>query len=88
MLNQDLSKLSKHELLAFIEAQSKMRASGLIVKRNSAGGVYIRHDSFIEYSKSKEKEYVAGLNIPATTAKALFGNPELLKQVVEQVATL
>lgn len=80
MLEQ-LKNMSKQELLALIESQAKAQASGLIVKLTEKGGVYIRHDSFKEFSTAKGKEYTAGINLGFVTAKALFNSPELLKQI-------
>lgn len=83
-----LSKLSKTDLLAMVEKMAKAQNSGLMVKRNSAGGLYIRHDTFKEFSSAKQKEYVAGINIPANTALALFGNPELCKEIFERIKSM
>ena len=83
-----LSKLSKTDLLAMVEKMTKAQNSGLMVKRNSAGGLYIRHDSFKEFSSAKQKEYVAGINIPANTAVALFGNQELCKEIFERIKSM
>lgn len=81
----DLSKLSKNELLALIEQQHKNNAAGLIVKVTEKGGLFIRHDSFTEYSKAKEKDYVAGINLGFNTAKALFNNPVLLEEIKNSI---
>jgi hypothetical protein len=81
----DLSKLSKQELLALIERQQRNDASGLIVKLTEKGGVYIRHDSFKEFSTAKGKEYTAGLNMGFVTAKALFNNPALVEAIRESI---
>ena len=62
--------------------------SGLIVKLNSKGGVFIRSNEFKEFSVSKNKEYTAGINMGANTAKALFGNPTLLADIAKQVQGL
>lgn len=86
MLN--MKDMTKQELLAYIELQQANNAAGLIVKVTEKGGVYIRHDSFLEYSAAKEKDYVAGINLGYKTAKALFGNPALLKQVIDSVSKL
>lgn len=84
----DLSKLSKQELMALLENQIKAQASGLQVKLNKSGGVYIRHDSFREFSASKSKEYVAGINVPLLTALALFGNATLCAEIHEAIKAL
>lgn len=84
----DLSKLSKNELMALLERQIKQQASGLMVKLNSAGGVYIRHDSFREFSDKKGKEYTAGINVPLLTALALFGNPTLCAEIHEAIKAI
>lgn len=89
MLNNEmLAKMNKNDLLALVERLTKAQASSLLVKRNSSGGVYIRHDSFKEFSDSKQKEYVAGINVPANTAIALFGNPELCKEIFEAIKNI
>lgn len=87
-INTDLNKLSKTELMAMLEAKLKAEAGGLMVKRNASGGVYIRHPSFKEFSDSKQKEYVAGINIPAATAVALFSNPALFKEIGDAIKAL
>ena len=79
-LEQELEQLK--QLLA---SQS---SGGLMVKVNSSGGVYIRHASFVEYSSTKNKEYVAGVNMGYVTAKALFNNPELIEQIRTAVNAL
>ena len=90
MLNSqiDLTKLTKQELCALIEQQHKNNAAGLIVKVTDKGGLYIRSDSFVEYSTAKEKDYVAGINMGLNTAIALFTNDALLTQVVASVKAL
>lgn len=61
------------------------QASGLMVKKNSAGGVYIRSAQFKEWSVKKGKQYTYGLNIPLATAKILFNDAEMLEQIKEAV---
>ena len=88
-MSQDaLSKLTKNELMALIEQQHKNNAAGLMVKVTDKGGIFIKHDSFKEYSTAKEKEYVAGINIGFATAQALFNNPSLLSEVVASIKAL
>lgn len=84
------SKLTNAERqeLEELRALKQAQDSGLLVKRTEKGGVYIKHTSFVEYSTAKSKNYVAGINLGAKTAKALFGNPELLAQVVKSVNSL
>jgi hypothetical protein len=84
----DITKLSKPELLAYIERQASNNASGLLFKVTDKGGIYIRHDSFKEYSSTKSKDYIAGINIGYSTAKALFNNPALLDAIRESVNTI
>lgn len=84
----DLSKLTKQELLAMVEQQAKNSASGLIVKVTEKGGIYISHESFVEYSTAKGKTYKAGINIGMNTAQALFLDPTLLSNVVESIRTV
>ena len=83
-----LSKLNKNELVAMMEKMLKNQGSELMVKFNSSGGVYIRHSSFKEFSQAKQKEYIAGINVPLLTALALFGNPELCKEIHERITEL
>ncbi len=78
---QHLQGKSAQELIAIIEAQAKRDSSGLIVKITEKGGVFIKHESFKEYSTAKEKEYIAGINLGFTTAKALFNNPDMINQI-------
>jgi hypothetical protein len=85
---EQIAKMKPTELKAALESIVKQQATGLQVKLNKSGGVYIRHDSFKEFSASKSKEYVAGINVPLLTALALFGNPELCKQIHEQIKNL
>jgi hypothetical protein len=84
----ELSKLSKTELQALVAQMQAAQESGLMVKLNSSGGVFIRHNSFKAWSTSKNKEYTAGVNMPYGVAKALFGNAELLEQIAVQVKNL
>jgi len=86
--SMDLSKLSKQDLMELLQRQAENNASGLMVKLTAGGGVYIKHDSFREFSVAKNKEYTAGINIGYATAKALFGNPALLKQVSDSINAL
>jgi hypothetical protein len=80
-----LAKMSKEQLLAMLENKLKADASGLIVKLTDKGGVYIRHDSFKEFSTAKGKEYTAGINLGFVTAKSLFNNPELINQIRDAI---
>lgn len=84
----DLGKLSKQELLAYIERQQQNDAAGLMVKLTEKGGIYIRHDSFKEFSSAKGKEYTAGINLGFVTAKALFNNPALLEAIRDSINAL
>ena len=84
----DLSKLTKQELCALIEQQHKNNAAGLIVKVTEKGGVFIRHETFLEHSTAKGKDYVAGINMGFSTAHALFTNEALLSQVVASIKAL
>lgn len=80
-----LSKMNKEDLIKMLEAKMKAESTGLLVKMNQSGGVFIRHDSFKEHSARTGKDYTAGINIPYFTAKALFNNPELLNQVRDSI---
>lgn len=88
-LNENLSKMTKAELMEALERAMKSKANvggqALLVKRNASGGVFIRHPSFLEFSDRTQKDYVAGINIPANTAVALFSNPELLNQIAQAI---
>ena len=61
--------------------------TGVTIKRNKSGGLYVRHPNFIEYSEDKNKEYINGVNIPMNTAKQLFSNKTLLNAIQEFVQT-
>lgn len=76
------------ELEAMISAQQQSRSMGLLVKENKSGGIYIKAPSFIEYSVAKNKEYVAGINLGAATAKALFNNPELIDAIRDAINSM
>ena len=87
----DTNNMTKDQLKALVAqlAQANQaQASGLMVKPNKSGGVYIRHNSFVEYSEAKGKNYVAGINMGNETAKALFNNPELLDQIKSMINSL
>lgn len=62
------------------------------IKLNISGGLFVRHPSFIAFSKNKNKNYVAGINIPSygnpAILKQMFLNPELLQQIQAFVKTL
>lgn len=76
------------ELEAQLARQQRAMESKLTVKLNQSGGVYIRHDSFREWSTAKNKEYVAGVNMGYNTALTLFNNPELIEQVRDMVNSI
>lgn len=80
-----LAKLPKEQLLKIMEQQIKAQASGLTVKLTDKGGVYIRHDSFKEFSSAKGKEYTAGINLGFVTAKSLFNNQALIEQIRDAI---
>ncbi len=84
----DLNKLTKDELKAMVEKTVAQQASGLMVKRNSSGGVFIRAESFVEWSDKKNKSYTAGVNIPQNTAKVLFNDSNLLELIRDAVNEL
>jgi len=48
---------------------------------NKNGGLYVKDPTFKAWSKTKNKEYTAGLNIDMNVARALFNNPELLEEI-------
>ena len=81
----NLKNMTKEQLLKLMEANLKAQASGLTVKLTEKGGVYIRHDSFREFSQAKGKEYTAGINLGFVTAKSLFNNPALLEQIRDAI---
>ncbi len=58
------------------------------VSRNKSGGVFIRHPKFIEHSASKDKDYIAGVNIPPNVAKVLFGDPAVFAELAKRVLAL
>lgn len=58
------------------------------VSRNKSGGVFIRHPRFIEHSAAKDKDYIAGLNIPPAVAKVLFGDPAVFAELAKLVLAL
>ena len=84
----NLNNLTKAELLKLLQAQQAQQQAGLMVKRNSSGGVYIRSDKFQEWSEKKGKAYTAGINIPSNTAKVLFNDASLIELIKEAVNQL
>lgn len=84
-MSLNLSKMSKEQIIALYESKLKAESSGLMVKVNQSGGVYIRHNSFKEFSDRTQKEYTAGINVPMATAVALFGNKDLCAQIFEAI---
>ena len=58
------------------------------VSRNKSGGVFIRHPKFIEHSVDKDKDYVAGINIPPKVAKVLFGDKAVFEELAKLVLAL
>jgi hypothetical protein len=84
----NLSKMSKEELVKLLQQQQASQASGLMVKFNSGGGIFIRSSKFQEWSTAKNKSYVAGINIPPNTAQVLFNDPQLLELIREEVNAL
>lgn len=59
---------------------------GLQVKRNSTGGLFIRHPALKGVSK-EGKPYTISINLVAGS-EPLFTNPEILKEVVAKVTAL
>lgn len=88
MTTPNFKTMTKEQLIALVESQSKQASDKLLVKINSAGGVFIRHASFREFSERTGKEYVAGINMGFETAKVLFNSPEMLKSIQEHVNAL
>ena len=89
-MSLNLQNMTKTQLEALIMEQAKQleaKASGLVVKRNKAGGVYITHQSFRAMKKDGSGDYQAGLNISDETAKALFLT-DIKDQIAELVRTL
>jgi len=84
----NLSKLTKEQLMAMVEKTQELQASGLMVKRNASGGIFVRAESFVEWSDKKQKNYTAGVNIPANTAKVLFNDDNLLGLIRDAINDL
>jgi hypothetical protein len=88
----NLTKAQMEQHIKQLEAQlagvQKAQSTGLMVKVNASGGIYIRSSEFREWSAKKNKEYTAGINLGFNTAKVLFNSPELLEQIKEQVNQL
>jgi hypothetical protein len=81
----NLNTLSKQELVKLLQQQQESQATGLMVKENTSKGIYIRSTKFREWSANKNKEYVAGINIPRNTAKVLFNDPQLIELIRDEV---
>ena len=58
------------------------------VSRNKSGGVFIRHPKFVERSETKNKDYIAGINVPPNVAKVLFGDPAVFAELAKLVLAL
>ena len=84
----NLSKMTKEQLLEMVQKQQAQQASGLMVKRNASGGVFVRAESFVEWSDKKQKSYTAGINLPANTAKVLFNDANLIEIIREAINDL
>ena len=85
---KDLSKMTKEELIQFAmkqQQQVEAIANGLQVKKTVKGGIWIKHSDWVERSETKNKDYIASINMGPNTAKALFSNEALLEQVKTQV---
>lgn len=76
------------QLQAQLATQQQQQASGLMIKKNASGGVYIRSAQFKEWSVKKSKQYTYGLNIPFATAKILFNDSEMLNQIKEAINSM
>ena len=76
-----LTKAQLEQRLKELETQLATQQSGLTVKKNIKGGIFIRHGSFKEWSTKLNKEYTASLNLPFNTAKTLFNNQALIDQI-------
>jgi hypothetical protein len=76
--------LSQEQLAQLVAAElAKAQAHGknrTIIKLTDKGGLFVRHASFVELSR-EGKEYLAGVNLPLKTAKALFTNDKLLSEI-------
>lgn len=84
------NKLSMEEALKLAEQAGKASApkGGMVVKYNQSGGVYIKHPKFVAHSTSKDKDYIAGINIDAGVARALFCDDAVMAEVRAAVQTL
>lgn len=58
------------------------------VSRNKSGGVFIRHPKFVEHSEGKNKDYIAGINVPPNVAKVLFGDKAVFDELSKLVLAL
>ena len=83
-ITQDEAK----KLASELESKASNGRSGVSVSRNKSGGVYIRHPAFIERSEAKNKDYVAGINLPPNVAKVLFSDPKLFAEIAPLVLSL
>jgi len=68
--------------------ESTKSGGGLVVKRNSSGGVYIRHPKFVAHSSKKDKDYIAGINLDPAVAAVLFGDKAVYDEIAAQVTAL
>lgn len=85
MSTANLKNMTKEQLVKMLEQTQQAQASGLMVKLNSSGGIYIRSSNFKAWSTSKNKEYIAGINMPVSVAKALFNDASMLELIKDEV---
>ena len=84
----DLSKLSKTDLLKLVAQMQTAMASDLTVKLTSTSNLYIRSPKLQAWSDKKEKYYTYGLNINYEAAKVLFNDSALLDEIKERINAL
>ena len=86
-----LTTAQMEKRIAELESQNAVLAKptgGLTCQKTAKGThIYFRHGSFKEWTekggKTKDvaKYYTASFNLPLVTARALFTNPELMKEI-------
>ena len=86
-------KINAADAAKLIEAMKTASSGGgwktkVHVSRNKSGGVFIRHPKFVEHSEAKDKDYIAGINIPPKVAKVLFGDKAVFDELAKLVLAL
>jgi hypothetical protein len=84
----DLSKLSKTDLIKLLGQMQNAMSNDLTVRLTSTTNLYIRSPKLQAYSEKKSKYYTYGLNINYEAAKVLFNDESLLSEIKNAINNL